>query len=562
MSVHSWGRLGGWLLLLLLTVGTVRAQDPAPPVDSEDAAVDPEPVADPEGTEAYEKALKRQEKKAWVAARNAFRRFIKKYPNHPKVPDAQARSGDNAYLGTTKIFASGPSERRIDVAVMGDGFTLNDQGKQEKWAKLCIKVLFNEDGFDEYRNYFNIWFVRLASFEEKVDPPMTPEQVEKRRAKNKAQGRPENYKIDYNTALDCKAAGPQGQVMADRGKVYKWLEIAHRDKPGVGDDRFVIAFARFGQLGMGGGGIANVGRPDKSITVHEFGHSFSRLLDEYTNNPNAPPTTWARTLRAANAWPSQEKPKPEDVPWAHMLKKRVKGVGIYEGGATFYKGVWRPAASCAMNVGGVQFCPVCREQSILVIYEYVSPIDEHSPPQGKVVQAVEGDATELSVTPMRPKKKKLQVYWYVQPEVGRKATTPGGDPTGENGGDLGGNQPVEEDPDTYDELEELYGRPRGLGLGRSSPFRGVRRTRNRDHYADPPPGELSKLGGLAKGKVRRHVFPLGKLAPGRYRITVEVRDETKWVIKDDHHLLKERATWRVIVAPKMQPAPPTPPPNK
>ncbi|MHC4817268.1 MAG: M64 family metallopeptidase [Planctomycetota bacterium] len=562
MSVVSWGRLGGWLLLLLLTVGTVGAQDQAPPVDAEDAAVDPEPIADPEGTEAYEKAVKRQQKKAWVAARNSFRKFIKKYPNHPRVPDAQARSGDNAYLGTDLIFPGGPSERRIDVAVMGDGFTLADQGKQEKWAKLCIKVLFNEDGFDEYRNYFNIWFVRLASFEEKVDPPMTPEQVAKRRAKNKAQGRPPNYKIDYNTALDCKAAGPQGQVMADRNKVYTWLGIADRDVPGVGDDKFVIAFARFGRLGMGGGGVANVGRPDKSITVHEFGHSFSRLLDEYTNNPGSPQGAWGRTLRAANAHVSPEKPKPEEVPWAHMLKKRIKGVGIYEGGATFYKGVWRPAASCAMNVGGVQFCPVCREASILVIYEYVSPIDEHSPQQGRLVKAEEGDATELSVTPMRPKKKKLKVYWYVQPEVGRKATTPGGDPTGENGG---GNLDGPDDDDTFDELEELYGRPRGLGLGRSSPFRGVRRTRNRAHYADPPPGELSKLGKVAKGKAkapRRHVFPVGELEPGRYRITVEVRDETKWVIKDDFHLLKERATWRVIVAPKMQPAAPPAPPKK
>jgi hypothetical protein len=560
--------MGGWLLLLFLTVGTVRAQDPAPPVDSDDAAVDPEPIADPAGTEAYEKALKRQRKGTWGPARNAFRKFIKKYPNHPRVPDAQARSGDNAYLGTELIFQGGPFERRIDVAVMGDGFTIaaGDQNNQEKWAKLCIKVLFNEDGFDEYRNFFNIWFVRLASFEEKVDPPLSPEAKAKRRAKNKAQGRPLNYKIDYNTALDCKAAGPQGQVMADRGLVYKWLDIANRDMPGVGDDKFVIAFARFGRLGMGGGGVANVGRPDKSITVHEFGHSFSRLLDEYTNNPGSPQGAWGRTLRAANAHVSPEKPKPEEVPWAHMLKKRIKGVGIYEGGATFYKGVWRPAASCAMNVGGVQFCPVCREASILVIYEYVSPLDEHSPRQGRVVKAVEGDATVLSVTPMKLKKKKLKVYWYVEAEVGRKATTPGGDPDGDNGGNLdGSDDPDGDDDDEIDELEDLYGRPRGLGLGRSSPYRGVRRTQNRGHYADPPPGELSKLGKAVKGKKkapRRNVFPLGKLAPGRYRITVEVRDETKWVLKDDLHLLKERATWRVIVAPKMQPAAPPAPPKK
>jgi hypothetical protein len=546
-------------------VGAVRAQEQAPPVDAEDAAVDPEPIADPAGTEAYEKALKKKERKKWRGARTAFRRFIKKYPDHPLVFEAQVRSGENAYLGTTRIFTGGPSERRIDVTVMGDGFTIDggDQGLQEKWAKLCIKVLFNEDGFDEYRSYFNIWFVRLASFEEKVDPSLSPEEIKKRQKKNRERRRALNYKIDYNTALDCKAAGPQGQVMADYGLVRKWLEIAHRDVPGCGDDKFVIAFARFGRLGMGGGGIANVGRPDKSITVHEFGHSFSNLLDEYAINPMAPRGMYGRTLRAPNAYVSPEEPKPTEVPWAHMLKKRVKGVGIYEGGATFKKGVWRPAASCAMNVGGVQFCPVCREQSVLRIYEYVSPIDEASPRQGRVVRAVEGDETVLSVTPMRPKKKKLKVDWFVEPEVGRKATTPGGDPDGENGGDVGGP-----DVDTTDEeLEELYGPPGG-GFGRrpSSPYRGERGRRNRDHYADPIPGELSRLGKIQKGKAkapRQHVFPVGKLAPGRYRITVEVRDETKWVIKDDRHLLKERAAWRVIVAPRMQPAaPPQQPPKK
>ena len=71
-----------------------------------------------------------------------------------------------------------------------------------------------------------------------------------------------------------------------------------------------------------------------------------------------------------------------------MLKKKVKGVGIYEGGATFQKGVWRPARTCAMNIGGNQYCPVCREQTLLVIYEYVSPIDEATPDPAKDVAAI------------------------------------------------------------------------------------------------------------------------------------------------------------------------------
>ena len=37
----------------------------------------------------------------------------------------------------------------------------------------------------------------------------------------------------------------------------------------------------------------------------------------------------------------------------------------YEGGATYQKGVWRPARSCAMNSAGNTggYCPVCRAKT-------------------------------------------------------------------------------------------------------------------------------------------------------------------------------------------------------
>ena len=58
---------------------------------------------------------------------------------------------------------------------------------------------------------------------------------------------------------------------------------------------------------MGGGGIANVGRPDKSVTVHEFGHSFVGLLDEYAVNPGKP----FGPIKAPNASTTSD---PEKVP--------------------------------------------------------------------------------------------------------------------------------------------------------------------------------------------------------------------------------------------------------
>jgi len=476
----------------------------------------------------YEKGLDLLRNKRWASAQRHFERFAEEHPTSGHLRGAYDRSGDNCYLGTTALWTGGPSARRIDVAVMGDGFTIDasDQNLEEKWAKLCVDVLFNEKAYSDYRSYFNIWFVRLASLEEGVDPNLSEE--ERRRIEERNRNRARKKKTDFNTALDCKAAGPQGQVMADPALVMKWLEVAQADVPGCGDDRIVIAFARFGVLGMGGGGIANVGRPDKSVTVHEFGHAFARLLDEYQGNPEPPPPFMAFTLKAPNA---SLTPNPDEVPWAHMLKARVKNVGVYEGGATFNKGVWRPARTCAMNAAGANaYCPVCREAAILVIYEYIDPIDATEPPPGREVTVVEGAEDQLRVTTMKPASHSLDVRWFIAP-LAADAPVPAGRP--------GEARPAGEPPpfpvdDRTDTGMRFY-------------FAAGRASAPRDAYAEPPPGEESRLG-RSKGNLA--TFPVGKLAPGRHLVTIEVRDPTPHVIKDEKHLLVERTSWAVTVTAK------------
>ncbi len=501
----------------------VRAQD------LEDLpAEEPERATD-DSTADYLAALALQRKGRFRSAQRAFWKVLKKYPDSVHRQDMLLRSGwddtENHFAGVEVLHESGPPSRRIDVAVMGDGFTVasKDQKLERKWADLCVDVLFSEPSFDEYRGYFNYYFVRLVSEDEKVDPKLTEAAKAKIDEKNKRRAKKKKY--DYETALDCKAMGPQGQVMADRRKVFHWLGVGERDRPGCGDDGLVIAFARFGKLGMGGGGVANVGRPDKSVTVHEFGHSFVGLLDEYTNNPGVP--RWA--VRAPNATSDRN-----DIPWQHFLDAKVKGVEVIEGGATFVKGVWRPAKTCAMNsAGATGFCPVCREAAVLAVYRYVSPIDTSSPPTTTELKVLEGDAAVLAVTPMRPKNHALDVTWTVEP-VAADADGPesgAGGATGEGSPGIG---------------------PGGAPIPRRR-FRGVRGRQDRSALDAPPAGELSKLGRKAKtkkGEPLRHEFPVGKLPPGRYRVTVTVKDPTKWVLRDDRHLLEERETWWVTVAPQ------------
>ena len=521
------------LLAVVLGVSRPSSGQEGPGGADPDPARPEKPVlASDASTAEFKKALDLQKQKKWAAAKKALESFLVKWPDSVHKDEAEERSDDNAYLGTEVLHRSGPSERRIDVAVMGDGFTIDapDQALEEKWAKLCLDVLWSEASYGEYRDYFNYYFVRLASLEEGVDPALSPEEKKKIEEKNKTRTR--KRKTEYSTALDCKAAGPQGQVMADRRLVYHWLKVGAREVPGADDDGLVIAFARFGILGMGGGGVANVGRPDRSVTVHEFGHAFGGLLDEYAVNPTKPPYE----VRAANASMTND---PAKVPWAHFLEKKVPGVGVFEGGATFKQGVWKPARSCAMNsAGNMNYCPVCREAVILRIYNHCSPIDAAGPVAERVTVRA-GQTADLFVVPMRPEKHDVEVQWWIErlkdapPEVEVAPKTTGGD----DGDDRRGR------------FEEMM---RDRGFGR---FTGGKRGReDRKAYDAPPPGapfsNASVVKRVAGKDETRHVLMAGRLEPGWHRITAEVRDPTPWVLKDSKHLLEERRSWFVNVLPK------------
>lgn len=481
------------------------------------------PDSKDESTPLYLKALELQRKGKFAEAQTAFREVTKKFPNSCHAADCEMRGGDNCYMGTVRLHNSGPSERRIDVAVMGDGFQIDakSQKLEEDWANECIKVLGADAAYTEYLDYFNYWYVRLVSKDEGVDKPLTDKEkadIEERRRKRK------KVKVrnqDFNTALDCKAAGPQGQVMADRDLVYQWLEYANRDTPGCGDDALVIAFARFGVLGMGGGGIANVGRPDKSVTTHEFGHAFVGLLDEYQNQPGPP----QMAIRARNATSDRN-----HIPWQHFLDRKVDGVGVFEGGATYVKGVWRPAVSgCAMNSAGASkgYCPVCREAAVLCIYSYVSPIDTMSPHPETERTCTEGDGTVIAITPMKPRTHDLSAEWTFD-------RVPDSEPGPVTAKSSGGTSDVAIPFDGWSPGPRIAGRDKSVY---EFPLYGV-------------PGDEFARVEKVKGKLDRFVFDVAKLPKGRYFISVRVWDETPWVLKDDLHLLEERASFWFTVSGK------------
>ena len=139
----------------------------------------------------------------------------------------------------------------------------------------------------------------------------------------------------------------------------------------------------------GGGGIYNSylmsaahNEKTRPVVVHEFGHSFAGLADEYyyddqyeTQYP-ADTEPWEPNLTTLVDFDRKWKdmlPRGTKIPTKPSKKNLYTEVGVYEGGGYQSKGVYRPAQECRMKINEAPvFCPVCERAILRVINYYTS----------------------------------------------------------------------------------------------------------------------------------------------------------------------------------------------
>jgi hypothetical protein len=433
------------------------------------------------------------EKGQYAKAHGAYEKLAEEFAGTAAGRLAARRSRPNAVLGSRDLVRTGPSANRVDVVFMGDGYTLQKLNSFDDFAKAVLPAFEHDRVFGEYLSYLNFIASVVVSEEEGVD----------------AFGR------EANTALGTHVQPGRAvdHVWADVGLVRAALEDTSEN------DGYAIVFQPIGGVGSGGADVAVVGSRNPVSVLHEWGHAFAQLKDEYSTDTidRGEVSSWINV---------SESEDPATVPWKHWLDAKVPGIGVYEGADGRVRGAFKPTASGCVMEEGETYCPVCREAIVLRIYQHVDPIEsarvvpaekasEKAPVEASAERAAELPATDLTgeephrfeVHTLEPKEHALEVNWFVLPES--EAPPPGGDPTL---------------------------RPR------------VRRGALAPIDAKPAHRSRSKDG--------RHVFDVApkELEPGRYRVLVRVRDTTElrgdrfpWVLLDEHGLLESERGWWVVV---------------
>jgi len=287
----------------------------------------------------------------------------------------------------TTIVDNGPVANRIDLVIVGDGYTEGELGDYAAHVDNVISLFFTEEPLAAYSSYFNVHRVDVVSNESGVDEP--------------------DYGIFRDTALDMtyNCAGIPRLLCVDVSKAAAAAAFA----PDVGQILAVANSSRYGGAGYPFANLATLAGNNFSsveIALHEFGHSFADLADEYDYGDGAT-YTGPEPIDANVSIYDAAAQLAEERKWYRWLD--LPNVDTYEGAAYCEYGIYRPTYSSKMRSLSRPFEEVNVEQFVRLIYEAVSPIDEATPTSAEPLSA----CTEFFVSPLSPTDAALDVHWSV-----------------------------------------------------------------------------------------------------------------------------------------------------
>lgn len=323
--------------------------------------------------------------------------------------DRQVNPADLAPIGTAwTVMEHGPAVDKVDLVILGEGYTEDELPTFHADAERLVERLFDYEPFKSRRSDFNVRAIDLPAAESGVS-------------------RPHGGKYRRNPI------GTQYSIFDSERYVLTFDNRTFRDVLSAVPYEFVVILVNEKQYG--GGGIYNlqataaVGSEFADyLFIHEFGHHFAALADEYYTSPVAYetggvehiepwepnvtalhdpaslkwrdlvqldtplPTVWEKERFEAHARDIQARRRvlidtqaPEEAFDALFREQRAieiamlggmeySGVvGAFEGASYEARGLYRPEIDCIMfSRNMLHFCAVCRRALERIIDLYAS----------------------------------------------------------------------------------------------------------------------------------------------------------------------------------------------
>lgn len=260
--------------------------------------------------------------------------------------------GQNNVTEHKYLLKSGSPENCIDVVIMAEGYSSGDKQTFYSDAQKACDAIFSHSPFKENKNHFNVVAVASESTDSGVSIPR--ENVWKSTAVSS------HFDTFYSDRyLTSSNVNDIHDLLA--GIPYEHIIIlANTDTYGGGGiyNSFTLTTAHHSKF--------------EPVVVHEFGHSFGGLADEYAYTDAPSPLypydvePWEQNITTLVDFKSK---------WSDMLPNgfasptkitkenhsSTEALGVYEGAGYSMKGIYRPVPDCRMRTNEAKaFCPVCQ----------------------------------------------------------------------------------------------------------------------------------------------------------------------------------------------------------
>ncbi len=298
------------------------------------------------------------------------------------------------------IKINGATDKRINIVFLSEGYTASEITKFNSDVQNAIDDLFNSPPYREYESYFNMYAIEVPSNQSGADHPGT--------ARDEPANLPSfTYDTYFNSSFDV--SGIHRLLVPE---YYKTVSVLQNSFP---EWDIVFMLVNHDWYGGSGGTAATFSLHSSSseIAMHELGHSFASLADEYESGgltPYEAPNATAQTSRDSikwNRWIHADTPIP--TPESNTYQNVV---GLFEGAVYHPTGWYRPKLNCKMRALGIPFCEVCSEQTILSIYNLVNTIETYQPLVTGVT-VFPDSVQEFFVQRKAPEPNTLKTEWYL-----------------------------------------------------------------------------------------------------------------------------------------------------
>ncbi|MET9731916.1 M64 family metallopeptidase [Streptomyces sp. NPDC006458] len=290
-------------------------------------------------------------------------------PRHVEVEDSAHRTAAPATAPVKPLQRTGPTKARLDLVVIGDGYTAAEQGDFTADARRSLDAIFAIEPYRSYRGLFNIWLVEAASPVSGVSGDPTADVT-----RDTALG---SYffceEIERLLCVDTDAVTAQANRAPAADIVFV---VANSTK--YGGAGYTFTTPPDGAIYRGIATMSSDNERSYLIGAHELGHSIGNLADEYQYagygaypGPEAPDINLSthRDLGSAkwHRWVGEQDPTGSPV-------------GTYEGGGYYETGVFRPTDTSIMRtLTSTEFNLVGREAMIAGFYAHADTLTPRTP---------------------------------------------------------------------------------------------------------------------------------------------------------------------------------------